>query len=208
MEALVAVGIVSNVVQFVDFATKLQRISNEIRHGAASAENRHHAAIATHMAELAQNIGARAQALEQGSGQIAEEKAVAVARWCVTAEERAIAWRSMTTGSEIQLHLSSRILDGRSPPKIWQSVDDRPKSTLQHLDELKIDIRNMQSSSNANPDTEQSSAHHYVTELRANQNELKTNVDHAISLINHSHASLANQIAHLGSLTTFLAATS
>ncbi|OTB05192.1 hypothetical protein M426DRAFT_140601 [Hypoxylon sp. CI-4A] len=54
MEAIVAVGLASNVLQFVDFTVNWIRISNELRHDAASSENRDHQVIATHLEAIAQ----------------------------------------------------------------------------------------------------------------------------------------------------------
>lgn len=67
MEAIVAVGLASNVVQFVDFTTKLVVIANELRNDAASSENRDHQAIATHLEALAQSISDTTKAISQAS---------------------------------------------------------------------------------------------------------------------------------------------
>ncbi|KAF3062290.1 hypothetical protein GL218_03392 [Daldinia childiae] len=67
MEALVAVGLASNVLQFVDFSAKLIRISNEFRNNAASSENRDHQVITTHLKALAQSISDSAKAISQTS---------------------------------------------------------------------------------------------------------------------------------------------
>ncbi|KAH6652789.1 hypothetical protein BKA67DRAFT_677958 [Truncatella angustata] len=65
MEALVAVGVASNLVQFVDFAVKLIRTSNELRHNAASAENREHVLLTIHLQKIATDINNTSQAIEQ-----------------------------------------------------------------------------------------------------------------------------------------------
>lgn len=56
MDALAAVGLASNVLQFVEFATKIVRTSNELRQGSTSAENRDHAAVAAHLRDLTQKM--------------------------------------------------------------------------------------------------------------------------------------------------------
>ncbi|KAI2781764.1 hypothetical protein F4815DRAFT_74293 [Daldinia loculata] len=77
MEALVAVGLASNVLQFVDFSAKLIRISNELRNDAASSENRDHQVITTHLKALAQGISDSAKAISQTSTTASpEEKAL------------------------------------------------------------------------------------------------------------------------------------
>ncbi|KAI2470822.1 hypothetical protein F4781DRAFT_441423 [Annulohypoxylon bovei var. microspora] len=77
MEALVAVGLASNVLQFVDFTAKLIGISNELRNNAASSENRDHKVIATHLETLSQNISDSAKAISQTSATASpEEKAL------------------------------------------------------------------------------------------------------------------------------------
>ncbi len=52
MEAIAAVGLASNVLQFFEFTTKLIRISNELRNDAASSENQDHQVIATYLEGL------------------------------------------------------------------------------------------------------------------------------------------------------------
>ncbi|KAI0881092.1 uncharacterized protein GGS22DRAFT_181907 [Annulohypoxylon maeteangense] len=74
MEALVAVGLASNVLQFVDFTTKLIGISNELRNHAASSENRDHRVIATHLVTLSQNISDSVKAISQNSGNASSEE--------------------------------------------------------------------------------------------------------------------------------------
>ncbi|KAI2632435.1 hypothetical protein GGR54DRAFT_583445 [Hypoxylon sp. NC1633] len=67
MEALVAVGLASNVLQFVDFTSKLVSKANELRKDAAFSEHRDHAAIAAHLRALAVNVKASAQSIVQAS---------------------------------------------------------------------------------------------------------------------------------------------
>ncbi|KAI2609247.1 hypothetical protein GGR54DRAFT_632994 [Hypoxylon sp. NC1633] len=67
MEAVAAVGLASNVLQFVEFIAKLIRISNELRNNAASSENRNHQVIATHLEAISHNISKSAQAISQTS---------------------------------------------------------------------------------------------------------------------------------------------
>ncbi|KAI1462406.1 hypothetical protein F4805DRAFT_132829 [Annulohypoxylon moriforme] len=74
MEALVAVGLASNVLQFVDFTAKLIGISNELRNHAASSENRDHQVIATHLETLSQNISNSANAISQISATVSSEE--------------------------------------------------------------------------------------------------------------------------------------
>jgi hypothetical protein len=76
MEALVAVGVASNVVQFVDFAAKLIQTSNELRHGAASSENKDYSLVATHLEVLAGGIHDRPQAIAQCSAAASAEEKV------------------------------------------------------------------------------------------------------------------------------------
>lgn len=76
MEALVAVGLASNVLQFVDFSAKLIRISNELRNDAASSENRDHQVITTHLKALAQGISDSAKAISQTSTTASPEEKV------------------------------------------------------------------------------------------------------------------------------------
>ncbi|KAI1370885.1 hypothetical protein F4677DRAFT_457542 [Hypoxylon crocopeplum] len=77
MEAVAAVGLASNVLQFAEFTTKLIRISNELRHHAASPENKDHQILATHLEALAQNISDSAKAISQTSTAVSpEEKAL------------------------------------------------------------------------------------------------------------------------------------
>ncbi|KAI1771881.1 hypothetical protein F4818DRAFT_454381 [Hypoxylon cercidicola] len=77
MEAVAAVGLASNVLQFFEFTTKLVRISNELRNDAASSENQDHQVIATHLEGLAQGIKDSAQAISQTSATASpEEKAL------------------------------------------------------------------------------------------------------------------------------------
>ena len=76
MEALVAVGLASNVLQFVDFTAKLISISNELRNNATSSENRDYRVIATHLVTLSQNISDSAKAISEISATASpEEKA-------------------------------------------------------------------------------------------------------------------------------------
>lgn len=73
-----AVGVASNVVQFVDFATKLVQTANELRHHTASSENRDHAIVVTHLEALASNIRDRKQAIAQSSTMASVEEKVRV----------------------------------------------------------------------------------------------------------------------------------
>ncbi|KAI1205901.1 uncharacterized protein F4807DRAFT_440901 [Annulohypoxylon truncatum] len=74
MEALVAVGLASNVFQFVEFSAKLISISNELRKNAASSENRDYRVIATHLETLSQKISDSAKAISQTSTTASSEE--------------------------------------------------------------------------------------------------------------------------------------
>lgn len=56
MEALAAVGLASNVLQFVELATKIVKTSSKLRQDGTSAENREHAAIAAYFRDLGQKM--------------------------------------------------------------------------------------------------------------------------------------------------------
>ncbi|KAK9774005.1 hypothetical protein SCAR479_09345 [Seiridium cardinale] len=73
MEAIVAVGVASNVVQFVDFTTKLLQTFTELRHDAASAESRDHAKVAVHLEGIARTIREKHNAIAQSATTIPEE---------------------------------------------------------------------------------------------------------------------------------------
>ncbi|KAI1096649.1 hypothetical protein F5B19DRAFT_144 [Rostrohypoxylon terebratum] len=74
MEALVALGLAANVLQFVDFTAELIGISNELRNNAASSENRDYRVIATHLESLSQKISNSAQAISQNSTTVSQEE--------------------------------------------------------------------------------------------------------------------------------------
>lgn len=76
MEALVALGLASNVVQFIDFSTKLISKSRELGNDAASADHKDHAAIATHLKVLADKVSASAQSIAQASSTVPPEEKV------------------------------------------------------------------------------------------------------------------------------------
>ncbi|KAI0169541.1 hypothetical protein GGR52DRAFT_573605 [Hypoxylon sp. FL1284] len=77
MEPVAILGLASNVLQFFEFTTKLIRIANELRHDAASSENRDHLVIATHLEELTQHIQNSAHTISQASAVAsAEERAL------------------------------------------------------------------------------------------------------------------------------------
>ncbi|KAI1482956.1 hypothetical protein F4774DRAFT_416897 [Daldinia eschscholtzii] len=77
MEALVAVGLASNVLQFVDFSAKLIHISSELQNNAASSEVGDYQVTTTHLRALAQNISDSAKAIPQSSTPATpEEKAL------------------------------------------------------------------------------------------------------------------------------------
>ncbi|KAI0897728.1 hypothetical protein F4806DRAFT_507573 [Annulohypoxylon nitens] len=74
MEALVAVGLAANVLQFVDFTAEIISISNELRNNAALSENRDHRVIATHLETLSQKISNSAQAISQTAVTASQEE--------------------------------------------------------------------------------------------------------------------------------------
>lgn len=74
MEALVAVGFASNVVQFVDFTARLLSILNELRNNAALSENRDHQVLTTHLETLAQRVSDSAKAISQTSATASQEE--------------------------------------------------------------------------------------------------------------------------------------
>ncbi|KAI1381484.1 hypothetical protein F4677DRAFT_452350 [Hypoxylon crocopeplum] len=77
MEALVAVGLASNVVQFVDFVTRLVSKVSELRKDAASSDHKDFAVIAAHLREIAKDVSASAQSIVQVSTTASlEEKAL------------------------------------------------------------------------------------------------------------------------------------
>lgn len=76
MQALVALGLAANVLQFVGFTADLIGISNELRNNAASSENRDHRVIAVHLETLSQKISNSAQAISQASNITSPEERV------------------------------------------------------------------------------------------------------------------------------------
>ncbi|KAI0118543.1 hypothetical protein F4776DRAFT_656006 [Hypoxylon sp. NC0597] len=74
MEALVAVGFASNVVQFVDFIARLLSILNELRNNAALSEDRDHQVLTTHLETLAQRVSDSAKAISQTSATASQEE--------------------------------------------------------------------------------------------------------------------------------------
>lgn len=63
MEALVAVSLSSNILQFVDFAGELVRTASELRHNASTAGNRDHAVITEDLEAIAIGVRDSAQAI-------------------------------------------------------------------------------------------------------------------------------------------------
>ncbi|XXH00484.1 hypothetical protein Hte_006830 [Hypoxylon texense] len=74
MEAITAVGLATNVLQFFEFTTRLIRVSNELRNNATSSENKDYQVIATHLEGLAQSIKDSAQAISQASATSSSEE--------------------------------------------------------------------------------------------------------------------------------------
>ncbi|KAI0009583.1 hypothetical protein F4779DRAFT_581650 [Xylariaceae sp. FL0662B] len=73
METLAAVGLASNVLQFVDFTTNLIRTLRELRNNTASAENQDHHVITTHFHALSQGINTSVQAISRTSSTLSPE---------------------------------------------------------------------------------------------------------------------------------------
>ena len=76
MEALAAVGLASNVLQFVEFATKIVKTSNELRQDATLSKNREHAAVATHLRGLSQKMLNESRTANQTAGVLSPEEKV------------------------------------------------------------------------------------------------------------------------------------
>ncbi|KAI1764310.1 hypothetical protein GGR53DRAFT_324147 [Hypoxylon sp. FL1150] len=77
MEALVAVGLASNVLQFVDFATKLVSKAGELQKDLASSDHKDYDAIAAHLQTLAEKVKDSARSVAQSSATVSpEEKAL------------------------------------------------------------------------------------------------------------------------------------
>ncbi|KAI1340877.1 hypothetical protein F5Y15DRAFT_378190 [Xylariaceae sp. FL0016] len=66
MEALVAVGLASNVLQLIDFTAQLFHTYNELRDKATTSENNDHRLVAEHLILIAERISASSQAISQG----------------------------------------------------------------------------------------------------------------------------------------------
>ncbi|KAI0977070.1 hypothetical protein F4678DRAFT_411674 [Xylaria arbuscula] len=77
MDALAAVGLASNVVQFVDFSSKLIRTYNRLRHGAAHSEHDYHRAVINDLLPIASKVKSSVQTIALSSTTItSEEKAL------------------------------------------------------------------------------------------------------------------------------------
>ncbi|XXG97669.1 hypothetical protein Hte_003976 [Hypoxylon texense] len=73
MEALVAVGLASNVLQFVDFATQLVSKARELREDLTSSDHKDYDAIAAHLQVLAGKVSASVHSIAQSSTASPEE---------------------------------------------------------------------------------------------------------------------------------------
>ncbi|KAI1425840.1 hypothetical protein F5Y12DRAFT_322043 [Xylaria sp. FL1777] len=74
MEALVAVGLASNVVQFVDFTSKLIHAYSRLRHGAAQSEYEYHRTITNHLLPIVDKVKSSAQCIAQSSTALTPEQ--------------------------------------------------------------------------------------------------------------------------------------
>jgi hypothetical protein len=63
MESLAAVGLASNILQFVDFTSRLLKTAKELKSNASSAENRDHVATVTHLKEIARDLSSCKKAI-------------------------------------------------------------------------------------------------------------------------------------------------
>lgn len=63
MEALVAVSLSSNILQFVELSAKLVRTANELRQNASTSENRDHAVIVADLETIANGLRVSAAAI-------------------------------------------------------------------------------------------------------------------------------------------------
>ncbi|RYO83913.1 hypothetical protein DL766_008287 [Monosporascus sp. MC13-8B] len=84
MEAIAAVGLSSNILQFVELSAKLVRTANELRHDASTSENKDHAAIAEHLETITNAVKVSAQEIEGTSAAVSpeEEALLPVAEGC------------------------------------------------------------------------------------------------------------------------------
>ncbi|KAI0910692.1 hypothetical protein F4823DRAFT_360034 [Ustulina deusta] len=76
MEALVALGLASNVVQFVDFASKLIHTYSRLRQGVAQSEYEYHRTITNHLVPIAGKVKSSAQTIAQSSATLTPEQKV------------------------------------------------------------------------------------------------------------------------------------
>ncbi|KAI1305729.1 hypothetical protein F5Y03DRAFT_355670 [Xylaria venustula] len=74
MEALAAVGLASNVVQFVDFSSKLIRAYNRLRHGTAQSEHDYYRAVINDLLPVASKVKSSAQTITQSSSTLTSEQ--------------------------------------------------------------------------------------------------------------------------------------
>lgn len=78
MEALVALGLASNVVQFVDFASKLIHTYSRLRQGVAQSEYEYHRTITNHLVPIAGKVKSSAQTIAQSSATLTPEQKVEI----------------------------------------------------------------------------------------------------------------------------------
>ncbi|KAI1840819.1 hypothetical protein JX266_012967 [Neoarthrinium moseri] len=203
MEALVAVGIASNAVQFVDFASKLLHTSHELRHNAASAENRDHAVIVAHFMDLTGKISDEAKALEQGTATVnADDKALQpVAEGCCELA-RQLLQRLETCGihpgrQATFLKRSKTALKCMWNKREIQEITER----LHHFrSEIQFHLMSRVSARQISPialqsiDDQLKKTARQLEELSMENKGLETQIQNTISLINGNHAALSHQI--------------
>jgi hypothetical protein len=76
METVLAIGLASNVVQFVDFTSKLVHTYNQLRHDAAQSEHEYHRQVTTHLLPIADKIRVSAHDVAQSSNTTSLERKV------------------------------------------------------------------------------------------------------------------------------------
>ncbi|KAI1874006.1 uncharacterized protein JN550_002585 [Neoarthrinium moseri] len=203
MEALVAVGVASNAVQFVDFASKLLHTFHELRHNAASAENQDHAVIVAHLRDLTGKISDEAKALEQGTATVnADDKALQpVAEGCCVLA-RQLLQRLETCGvhpgrQATFLKRSKTALKCMWNKREIQEITER----LHHFrSEIQFHLMSRASARQISPialqsiDDQLKKAARQLEELSMENKGLETQIQNTISLINGNHAALSHQI--------------
>ncbi|KAI0134267.1 hypothetical protein BJ170DRAFT_192612 [Xylariales sp. AK1849] len=219
MEALVAVGLASNVLSFVDFATKLIRTSNELRNEAASAENRDQAAIAAHLKQLvdaiaqtsttaspedkilqpvadgccilAQQLLKRLKACGTQDGHSSLAKRTKLALKCLwnKREIQDMATRLDHFRSEIHINLTRQIQQEQAANQALQPTKDNFELMLRRVDELKTDIQSLKSGIDVKPENKISEVLKSIAELKVENAQFHAQATQAFSSHNDANAS-------------------